>query len=213
VFARTIHLVALPIVFAASLSLGACKKPEPATSGTNEGMPEPAAQCGKDTDCKGDRICQDGKCMAMLATASSSEPAAAMASAPANPYACDNGEKVLFTCTTTNKKQLLLCDAGQTLRYTLGKAGIPPEMNLSVARGSASTQQWSGMGRWISYSINIPNVNTLYEVFWGADRMADEHDIEAGVNVGINGRQVATVKCRPDTVQNFMEGVDLKPAE
>lgn len=210
---RSIRLMTLPLTLALSLSLGACKKSEPAASGANEGLPEPTAQCGKDTDCKGERICQDGKCMAMPATASPPEPVAATTSSPVDPYVCGSGEKVLFTCTTTNKKQLLLCDAGQTLRYTLGKAGITPEMNLSITRGSASTQQWSGMGRSISYSINIPNGNTLYEVFWGADRMADEHEIEAGVNVGINGQQVATVKCRPDTVQNSMEGVDLKPVD
>lgn len=63
---RPIHLAALPLALAASLSLGACKKSEPATPLPNEGLPESAAQCGKDIDCKGDRICQGGQCLAPM---------------------------------------------------------------------------------------------------------------------------------------------------
>ncbi|MGR4896842.1 hypothetical protein ACIPR8_16380 [Stenotrophomonas sp. LARHCG68] len=125
---------------------------------------------------------------------------------------CAATETPLFTCNTTNGKQVLLCDAGDTLHYTFGKPGRPPEMQLKVRREEASTWQWEGIGRAISYSINVPNGNTVYDVFWSVDRMTDEHEVQAGVNVEVNGRHVATVRCNADSVEQAMEGVDLKPA-
>ncbi|MBU6957221.1 hypothetical protein KRR23_05655 [Pseudomonas sp. CVAP len=41
-----------------TLSLTACDKPAENTSQTNQ----VSAQCSKDTDCKGDRICESGQC-------------------------------------------------------------------------------------------------------------------------------------------------------
>jgi len=46
----------------------------------------------------------------------------------------------------------------------------------------------------------------------GGDRMSDAHEVEAGVLVQVNGRHAATVQCREDSVQSFMEDVGLKPA-
>lgn len=49
-------------IFALSLlmfSLTACDKPAESTGQTNQG----AAQCAKDTDCKGERICESGQCV------------------------------------------------------------------------------------------------------------------------------------------------------
>lgn len=49
-------------IFALSLlmlSLAACDKPAESTGQTNQ----EAAQCAKDTDCKGERICESGQCV------------------------------------------------------------------------------------------------------------------------------------------------------
>lgn len=139
---------------------------------------------------------------------------AALAASPAVAgNTCPGSEALLFSCNTTNGKQVLLCDAGATLNYTFGKPGRTPEMKLKVRREDASTWQWQGIGRTISYSINIPNGNTVYDVFWAVDRMTDEHEEQAGVHVEVNGRPVATVRCDVDSVQQFLEGVDLKPAD
>jgi hypothetical protein len=66
----------------------------------------------------------------------------------------------------------------------------------------------------MSYAVSIPNGNTIYNVFWGVDRLSDEHPIEAGVNVEINKKLEATVKCvgEKNIVQNI-EGIELKREE
>lgn len=126
---------------------------------------------------------------------------------------CTGGSKTVFACQTTKGKQVEVCDAGKTIAYSFGKPGATPELALKVPRSQASTSQWQGVGRYMSYAVDIPNGKTVYSVFWGVDRLSEEHDIEAGVNVLINGKQAATVMCRPDTVQQALEGIDLKPSE
>lgn len=69
--------------------------------------------------------------------------------------------KVIFSCTTTKGKTVEVCDAGSTIKYSFGKKGAPPEMALAIPRAAASTRQWDGMGRYMSYSVQIPNGNTV----------------------------------------------------
>jgi hypothetical protein len=81
-----------------------------------------------------------------------------------------------------------------------------PEIVLSIPRNQVSTYQWNGMGSHISYSVNVPNGNTVYNVFYAMDRLTEKHSIEAGVNVTINGKQITTVKCLEKNLVANLEG-------
>jgi hypothetical protein len=120
--------------------------------------------------------------------------------------------KLLFSCSTENGKQILLHDASTTIDYTFGKPDRDPELDLRVPRRNASTWQWKGIGRHMSYVIDVPNGETIYSVFWSVDRLSQNAQEDAGVNVLINQKEVATVKCSSNVV-NKMEGVDLKERE
>ena len=126
--------------------------------------------------------------------------------------ACAGNEKLIFSCTTTKQMQVEVCDAGKTISYAFGKKGAKPEMALSVPRAAATTHQWNGMGRYITYAVNIPNGKTIYSVFTSFDR-SDDLSVDAGVNVETNGKHIATVKCKPETVQHDIEGIDLRTAD
>ncbi|MBE9013627.1 hypothetical protein IQ250_25910 [Pseudanabaenaceae cyanobacterium LEGE 13415] len=115
--------------------------------------------------------------------------------------------KKLFSCLTTNGKQILLYDGGRTIDYSFGKVDDTPELSLQIPRSSATTRQWTGIGRSIFYSINVPNADVIYTVFWNADRQ--DQTVAAGVNVTKNEKIIATVNCASDIV-NQMENVDLK---
>lgn len=194
--ATTTALLALTTPFVACKGPGAA---EPAIAAS--GLPATALQCGRDTDCKGDRICDDGQCV--WTDSLDAEP-----KEKGDPYACETGETLLFHCSTTNAKLVTLCDAGSSLRYTFGAMGAgDPEMQLFVPRSDASISQGAA-----AQTIDLPSANTVYSVFWGVDRMSDAHEVEAGVHVQVNGRHVATVLCQQDRVQSFMEDVDLKSA-
>ena len=115
--------------------------------------------------------------------------------------------QLLFSCLTNDGKEILLRDAGSTINYRFGPPDGPPELQLGVPRDQASTWQWKGIGRSMSYSVNVPNGDTTYRVFWSADRI--DQTVEAGVNVLINQKLAATVSCGDQIVQK-LQGVDLK---
>ena len=126
---------------------------------------------------------------------------------------CGTDSKTVFSCQVAKGKIIQVCDAGKMIEYSFGKAKTP-DIVVRVPRNEAPTSQWNGIGRYLSYTIDVPNGNTIYSVFWGSDRVTDEHKIEAGVNVEINNQLAATVKCidEKSIIQNI-EGIDLKPTE
>ncbi len=126
---------------------------------------------------------------------------------------CVAGEATVFACQTAQGKRIEVCDAGKTLTYSFGRPQAQPEIMLRVARERASTSQWNGLGRFIAYSVDIPNGDTVYSVFWGADRLSDDHPIEAGVEVLVKGRLAATVRCADGEIVQAIEGLDLKPTD
>jgi hypothetical protein len=127
--------------------------------------------------------------------------------------ACDKNGRLLFACATANGKHIELCDYGETLAYVFGRSLAQPELALRVPRAQASTWQWQGVGRDESYSVDVPNGNTSYSVFWSRDRMTEKAALEAGVYVLVKQKLTATVKCLPESVQSHLQGVDLKPTQ
>jgi hypothetical protein len=125
--------------------------------------------------------------------------------------ACPSEKKTVFSCTTAKAKLIEVCDLDKSIGYSFGPLG-KPELSLQVPRAQASTRQWEGVGRTISYSVDVPNGKTTYSVYWAADRMSDAHEVNGGVEVIVNGKSLATVSCDPKKkiVQN-MEGIALKP--
>ena len=128
--------------------------------------------------------------------------------------ACEKGSETVFSCITGKGKLIEVCDSKKTIDYSFGKPTEKPEIVVRVPRNSATTTQWAGIGRWMSYSVEIPNGNAIYSVFLAADKLSEKHSIEAGVNVEINKKLAATVKCvGEDKIVQNIEGIDLKPTE
>ncbi len=124
---------------------------------------------------------------------------------------CEAGHKTIFSCTTVKGKLIEVCDAGKSITYSFGSPLTQPEIVLNVPRDKATTYQWAGIGRYLSYSVDIPNVSTTYSVFVSMDRLTDAHAMEAGVNVWEGEKLLASVKCSGKKIVNNLEGVDLAP--
>jgi hypothetical protein len=179
-----------------ALSTPAAKESTPATTPIAEAKPETEPTAIEKTKADPEPIPSD-------------TPQKAPAEAKATP---SSDRKLLFSCDTENGKQILLYDSGQTIDYSFGRPNQTPELALNVLRSEASTWQWAGVGRAITYSIEVPNGNVLYTVFWNFDRLAENRREEAGVNVSIDQKLTTTVNCSSNIV-NQMQGVDLKPIE
>jgi hypothetical protein len=198
----------------AALVLSACTAQESTHPKTDMAQAPTMLQCEKDTDCKGDRICDSGSCRAPTDAAAPSQPSGALQPVQmASTHSECQAASLIFSCTTTKHKRVEVCDSGSKITYSFGKLGSKPELALSIPRASASSHQWDGMGP-MSYSVNIPNGNTVYSVFWTAQRDPDAaQPISAGVDVQIDGASAATVECVPDTAQQNIEEIDLPPAQ
>lgn len=125
---------------------------------------------------------------------------------------CEKNSKTLFSCLTAKSKQIEVCDAGKTIVYSFGRPHVKPEIVVTVLRDQATTSQWNGVGRYLSYAVDIPNGETVYNVFFSADRLSNEHAIEAGVNVLVKNNLAATVHCSGKNITNNLQGLDLKPS-
>ncbi|OUC16300.1 MAG: hypothetical protein B0A82_01865 [Alkalinema sp. CACIAM 70d] len=119
---------------------------------------------------------------------------------------------LLFSCLTDNGKEILLYETDTTIEYSFGRPDETPELALQVPRDRASTWQWKGVGRWMSYAVDVPNGETTYSVFWGVDRLSKTSEIEAGVRVKNNGKIAATVNCASKVTSN-LQGVKLQPTQ
>lgn len=150
--------------------------------------------------------------MKLFASSALCAVAFAALSAPSQAWACAAGSRVVFSCTTKKNKRIEVCDAGRTIQYAFGRKGAKPELALSVPRKAASTFQWNGIGRYMTYTVDIPNGNTVYSVFWSAER-DPEGEITAGVNVEIGGNHAATVECSADSIVQNIEGIDLRSSD
>ena len=136
---------------------------------------------------------------------------AAVAMVPVAQAACQPNQKTVFRCTTAQGKAIEVCDAGAAIEYAFGRPQGKPEIVVSQPRVSVTTYQWQGIGRTQSYTVNIPNGDTVYSVYDTYDSIDQKQ--ESGVVVEIKGRQVATVKCSGrDTVSN-LQGIKLRPAQ
>ncbi len=126
--------------------------------------------------------------------------------------ACASKSKTIFSCATTNGKYVEVCDAGSVIGYSFGKKGAP-ELALKIPRDEVTTTQWKGIGRYISYTVNIPNADAVYSVYSSTDKNAKRQETEWGINVEVSGNQAATIKCSPKSVVDNMQGVDLREQE
>ena len=124
--------------------------------------------------------------------------------------ACPSQTKTIFMCTTTNNKVIQVCDAGNTISYSFGKANATPELAITVPRNKVTTYQWEGFGRYENYAINIPNGKTIYRVNDSLDKMSQQYT--AGVEVSNNDRLLATVECAANKkITSKIQGIKLRP--
>jgi predicted helicase len=124
--------------------------------------------------------------------------------------ACPSQSKTVFNCTTTNNKVIQVCDAGNMISYSFGKANATPELAITVPRNKVTTYQWQGIGRYENYAINIPNGKTIYRVNDSLDKMSQQYT--AGVEVSNNDKLLATVECAANKkITSKIQGIKLRP--
>ncbi len=108
----------IAIVALLALVISGCDKPKEETVQVNQSP----AMCAKDTDCKGDRICESGQCTSPATQPlASASPAALQPAAPSIAY-----ESILVSGSSAGPFSIASMDMGSAITYQ-SKAGL---MNL-----------------------------------------------------------------------------------
>lgn len=119
--------------------------------------------------------------------------------------ACPSLDTTVFSCKTSNGKQVDICDAGKNLSYSFGKPG-KPELAFSLPKSKAYKYLWDGMTTSEWNEVYIPRGNTTYVAYQAFHRK--ERRSEHGLNVFINQKQVANIRCASN-IQENIESINL----
>lgn len=118
--------------------------------------------------------------------------------------ASSTNTNAVFSCTTTNNKQLYVADTGKGFFYRFGKAK-KPELSFNVARHQAEFNMGE-TGRYKGRSLSLPRGNFVYSVFLEYDSM--EQIFTSGVRVFKNDDLIATVPCKTHTLIENLGDMD-----
>ncbi len=124
---------------------------------------------------------------------------------------CEGKNKLLFACLTAKGKQIEVCNFGQTIRYSYGRPNAKPEIVVVAPREKVAGISWSGIGRYITNAVAIPNGNTIYQVSWSADKLQENDKLEGGVEVITNDKS-KVISCRSEPSIDNTEGIHFEEA-
>lgn len=111
-----------------------------------------------------------------------------VATMAANAHGACQG-KTIIACTTTNGKQVEVCDNNDTIGYSFGKPNSP-EKSLKLNRSDVSIQPMSG--GYGCGNVDFSTGDTTYSVFSCSDKV---ENTSYGVDVYVKKKHAATIKC------------------
>lgn len=133
-------------------------------------------------------------------------------------HACQSGERLAFSCTTTKGKVVEVCSAHNTAAYSYGRPGAKPELFLRKAKSELRYELSSGSGEGATY-LTFSNGNATYTIESGEVYTRDYGDGThvnggkyAGLSADVAGRNVAEIQCREGTIRDHLDvlGIDAK---
>lgn len=112
--------------------------------------------------------------------------------------------ELLFACTTTNGKQIMVTDHGQNFGYRFGKPGKPELAFTSDRQQTEITACTASNGDGSEASIHLSNGDYDYVVTGGGDRYHKQPYGDVKVMRSGSDTPVATLQCRTGTVVNHI---------
>lgn len=118
---------------------------------------------------------------------------------------CQSANTTVFSCKTSNAKQVDICSAGKNISYSFGKPN-KPELVFSIPKSKAYKYVWDGMTTSEINEVYIPRGNTTYVAYQVNHR--NNGNGGYGLKVLINQKEVANIKCASGIKDNI-DSVDL----
>ncbi len=126
---------------------------------------------------------------------------------------CPQGQYDFNSCRIAGRNtEVSVCYDDDTVTYSYGPVGKPPELFLTEPIATVDFQPWHGVGKAIFESVTFYNGDYAYQVGGGFDRPFTEEEMEQGpqhfglIDISKHGKSLATLECVPDTVSFGLGG-------
>lgn len=131
----------------------------------------------------------DGSCASLLSFAESA-------------YECPASHWIeLFQCTfAKGTKIVTVCGAQGQARYRFGRKNKVPDLTLQRNLKDIYVP-WMGTGRFMSENITFVNRDVSYRVYSSLDRLNEDLELQAGIDVIVSDQIIASLTCDTDSIQ------------
>lgn len=112
---------------------------------------------------------------------------------PTTIFACEPGEKLVFSCPTDTRKLVEACQAPTAIHYRYGKPG-QPELKLSEKNQAFVWEHGEGVGSGVGDDLVFKNGATSYTISH-VRNFDDITDTEAHILIRQAGKEDAYIQC------------------
>lgn len=106
-------------------------------------------------------------------------------------FACEPGEKLVFSCPTDTRKHVEVCQAATDIHYTYGQ---PPELKLSEKNETFVWEHGEGVSAGIADDLLFKNGNTTYLISH-VSNFDDRSNVNAHMTVMQPGKANVSIEC------------------
>jgi hypothetical protein len=113
---------------------------------------------------------------------------------PSAVFACEPGEKLVFSCPTSTRMHVEVCQAATAIHYTYGKPGKPTELKLSEKNETFVWEHGEGVSAGIADDLLFKNGNTTYLISH-VSNFDDRSNVNAHMTVMQRGKDNISIEC------------------
>lgn len=125
-------------------------------------------------------------------------------------FGMDKPEGIIFSCTSTSNKKISISRHHDIITYIYGKAGSPPELELSRPKSSLIISLETPSGRYLSNSVTIKNGEYTYTLYSNIDRVSSNQNPKSGILIKRKDSYLGTVDCIPGSESGSLLDIDEK---
>ncbi len=128
---------------------------------------------------------------------------AALLSFVASAYQCPAAHWTeLFRCTFEQSTKIAtVCGAQGQARYRFGHKNKVPDLTLQSDLREIYVP-WMGFGRYMSENITFANKDVSYRVYTSLDRLNEDNELQAGIDVILADQIIASLTCDAGSIQS-----------
>lgn len=109
-----------------------------------------------------------------------------------------NANELMFKCSTQNNKTISIYQDGNSLTYKFGRKNSKPEMDLTKNKEQLSITQEIPVGTGLNSSVEFKNGIYSYTINESLNRVSDEHEASAWLDVSKNKDIISSIDCNID---------------